>query len=147
MTDFHIRELPAEETALAFEAMRPLRPHVASSEDFVERVNGEQRPEGYRLVAALPSGGGPAAAVAGFRTAHNLAWGFHIYVDDLSTLPEERGQGLAGGLMTWLLEQAARLGCDSFHLDSGFGPERTDAHRLYFNQGLAVTSLHFARAL
>ena len=48
-------------------------------------------------------------------------------------------------LMRWLHEEAVRLGCGSFQ--SGFGPERTDAHRLYLNQGLAVTSLHFARWL
>jgi len=58
---------------LAFESMRELRRQLESRERFVERVNGQQRPEGYRLVAALPAGGGRAAAVAGFRTAHNLA--------------------------------------------------------------------------
>jgi GNAT superfamily N-acetyltransferase len=144
---FEIRELPPEETDLAFEAMRQLRRHFDDRDRFVERVNGQQRPEGYRLVAALPSAGGAAAAVAGFRAAHNLAWGFHLYVDDLSTAAEARRLGLAGRLMSWLQEEAARLGCDSFHLDSGFGPERTDAHRLYLNQGLSVTALHFARPL
>lgn len=146
MSGFEIRELSAEETGLAFEAMRALRGHLASREEFEERV-AEQRAEGFRLLAALPAGGGPAAAVAGFRAGHNLAWGYFLYVDDLSTLPEARGRGLAGRLMSWLQEEAARLGCDSLHLDSGFGPERTEAHRLYFNQGLAVTALHFARAL
>ena len=40
-----------------------------------------------------------------------------------------------------------RLGCDELHLDSGVGPEREDAHRLYFNTGLRITSFHFARPL
>jgi GNAT superfamily N-acetyltransferase len=144
---FEIRELPPEETELAFEAMRPLRPHVDTPEKFVERVNERQRPEGYRLVAAVPEDGGPAAAVAGFRAGNNLADGFTLYVDDLSTSPEERRQGLAGRLMTWVAEEAQRLGCDSLQLDSAVGPERTDAHRLYFNQGLAVVAFHFGREL
>lgn len=97
-------------------------------------------------MAALPDDG-PADAVAGFRAGHNLAWGDYLYVDDLSTHPRARGQGLAGGLLDWLIEEARRIGCDSFQLDSGFGPERTDAHRLYFNKRLAVASLHFARNL
>jgi GNAT superfamily N-acetyltransferase len=144
---FEIRELGPEETELAFEAMRALRPHQGERERFVERVNEVQRPEGYRLVAALADGGRQAGAVAGFRVAHNLAWGHHVYVDDLSTHPESRRQGLAGALMDWLLEEARRLRCDALHLDSGFGPARTDAHRLYLNKGMDVRSLHFARDL
>jgi GNAT superfamily N-acetyltransferase len=147
VSEFEIRELPPEETELAFETMRALRPHVGRLEEFVERVNERQRPEGYRLVAALPTGGHPAAAVAGFRAANNLATGYHLYVDDLSTAPEARRRGLAGELMTWLREEAERLGCSSLQLDSAVGPERTDAHRLYFNQGLAVAAFHFVRAV
>jgi len=66
-------------------------------------------------------------------------------VDELSTAARARRLGLVRRLMRWLHEEAVRLGCGSFQ--SGFGPERTDAHRLYLNQGLAVTSLHFARWL
>ena len=39
------------------------------------------------------------------------------------------------------------LGGREFHLDSGVGPEREDAHRLYFNTGLRITSYHFAAPL
>ena len=144
---YEIRELGPDETGLAFEAMRPLRPHLRDRERFVERVNDHQRPEGYRLVAAVPADGGPAAAVAGFRTAHNLVSGLHLYVDDLSTAPGARRRGLAGKLMTWMLEEAERLGCLSLQLDSAVGPERVDAHRLYFSHGLSITAFHFARVL
>jgi GNAT superfamily N-acetyltransferase len=143
----NVRELGPDETALAFEAMRALRPHHGDLEGFVRQVNEVQRPEGYRLVAALPDGGGPAAAVAGFRVAHNLAWGHHVYVDDLSTAPGARRRGLGAEVMEWLLEEARRLDCDALHLDSGFGAARTDAHRLYLNRGLDVRALHFARDL
>jgi GNAT superfamily N-acetyltransferase len=147
VSDFDIRELPPAETGLAFAAMLALRPHVTTLEEFVDRVNHRQRPQGYRLVAALPPGGGPAAAVAGFRLIHNLVSGAHLYVDDLSTAPEARRRGLAGALMAWLRDEAARLGCGSLQLDSAVGPERTDAHRLYFNQGLAIAAFHFVTAL
>ena len=147
MTDHDIRELGPDETALAFEAMRALRDRLASSEEFVERVNSKQRPEGYRLVAAMPVEGGQAAAVAGFRLINNLVDGLFLYVDDLSTLPEARRRGLAGRLMTWLQEEAERLGCGSLQLDSAVGPTRTDAHRLYFNEGYEIAAFHFERAL
>jgi hypothetical protein len=44
-------------------------------------------------------------------------------------------------------EEGRRQGCTQFHLDSGVGPEREDAHRLYFNTGLRITSYHFAAPL
>ena len=46
--------------------------------------------------------------------------------------------------MRWLFEEAGRLGCDSLHLDSGVGPDRFDAHRLYLNHGLSIIGHHFA---
>jgi GNAT superfamily N-acetyltransferase len=76
-----------------------------------------------------------------------LAWGRYLYVDDLSTLPEARRRGHGRRLLDWLTEEARRQGCDQLHLDSGVGPDRIDAHRLYFNTGLAITSFHFARRL
>jgi GNAT superfamily N-acetyltransferase len=85
--------------------------------------------------------------VAGFRVIHNLAWGDTLYVDDLSTLPEARGRGYGRALLEWCREEGARVGCAEFHLDSGVGPEREDAHRLYFNTGLRITSYHFAAPL
>ena len=83
--------------------------------------------------------------MAGFRVGHMLMWGRFLYVDDLSTLPEARRRGYGRQLLDWLGEEAERLGCEQFHLDSGVGPTRTDAHRLYFNTGLEITSFHFAR--
>jgi GNAT superfamily N-acetyltransferase len=139
-----VRELGPSETRLAFAAMRVLRTHLDGDEDaFVERV-AVQRTEGYRLVGSFDEGVERASAVAGFRTGHSLAWGHYLYVDDLTTLPEARRRGHAGALMRWLLEEARRLRCDSLHLDSGVGPDRADAHRLYLNHGLRITSHHFA---
>jgi GNAT superfamily N-acetyltransferase len=139
-----IREILPPDTAVAFEAMRALRTHHASLNDFVLRVDHEQRPQGYRLVGVFGEDG-RCTAVAGFRVIRTLAWGDCLYVDDLSTLPEARRRGQARALLDWCLEEARRLGCDQLHLDSGVGPEREDAHRLYFNAGLRITSYHFAR--
>jgi GNAT superfamily N-acetyltransferase len=126
--------------------MRELRSHFADQEAFVRRVDDVQRAEGYRLVGAFEDGD-DAVAVAGFRVGHMLAWGRFLYVDDLSTLPAARRRGHGRALLQWLRDEARRLGCDQLHLDSGVGPERFDAHRLYLNVGLAITSHHFARRL
>lgn len=142
-----IRELLPPESLLAHEAMRELRPAYADAEAFVRRVDEVQRPGGYRLVAVLPEDGGPAEAVAGFRIGDNLAYGHHLYIDDLSTAAEARGRGHARALLDWLEEEARRHGCGEIHLDSGVGTHRLDAHRLYFNAGFRISSHHFVRDL
>lgn len=142
VTEQHtIIELDDENTALAYDAMRELRPHLTSSEDFVSAVR-IQRKEGYRLAASLDPAGG-VAAVAGFRHVTNLYVGPHLYIDDLSTLPSARKQGHAGALLSWVDEEARRLGCAGVHLDSG--THRHDAHRLYLSSGYVIPALHFSR--
>lgn len=137
------RELSPEETDLAFGPMRELRPHLASVEDFVARVNGAQRPEGYRLVASFA--GGDVVSVGGFRRLHTLAWGDLIYIDDLVTLESHRGQGHAHRLLEWIEAEARRLGCGQVHLDSA--SHRHAAHRLYLNEHFQISSFHFSREL
>jgi GNAT superfamily N-acetyltransferase len=140
-----IREIEPSETALAYPAMKALRTHLDSEDAFVRRVDDVQRGDGYRLAGAFSDDAPHALAVAGFRVIRNLAWGDSVYVDDLSTLPEARGRGHGRAVLDWVLEEARRLGCAEFHLDSGVGPEREDAHRLYFNAGMRIVSYHFAR--
>jgi GNAT superfamily N-acetyltransferase len=141
-----LREIVPPDTALAFPAMRALRTHYEDESAFVERIDTVQRAEGYRIVGVFEEEP-HALAVAGFRVAHMLAWGRYLYIDDLSTLPEARRRGYGRQLLDWLTEEARRLDCDQLHLDSGATPDRYDAHRLYLNSGLDITSHHFARKL
>jgi GNAT superfamily N-acetyltransferase len=140
-----IRELPAGETHLAYRAMLELRPAMGDEVAFVDRIDKVQRPEGYRLVASFIDGDDQAAAVAGFRVVHYIAWGDVLYCDDLGTRPEHQGKGHAGKLLDWMIEEARRLGCGQFHLDSGPAEDRQDAHRLYFNKGMRISAYHFSR--
>jgi GNAT superfamily N-acetyltransferase len=142
-----VRELAEGETALAARAMLELRPWVGSVEAFVTAVDRVQRPAGYRLLASFEDGEEDAAAVAGFRIHQNLAWGRHMYVDDFVTAEDRRGRGHGDALFSWLFDEARRQGCAQFHLDSGVGPERADAHRFYFRHGLRIASYHFVRGL
>ena len=143
--DAAVRELIAGDTALAFDAMSELRPHIESVDEFVERVDDLQRPQGYRLVGAFAPGIDAAVAVAGFRTGHNLADGHYLYVDDLVTLAAHRKKGYAGAVMEWLRDEAAALGCDVLDLDSA--TRRHDAHRFYLGTGMDITAFHFGLKL
>jgi GNAT superfamily N-acetyltransferase len=141
-----IRELAPGEEALAAAALLELRPHLGDAAALAERA-AAQRAAGYRIAAAFEPGEAEAAAAAGFRIAENLAWGRHMYVDDLSTRAGHRGRGHGAALMSWLTETARAEGCGELHLDSGVGPERESAHRLYFGARLRIASYHFTRVL
>lgn len=141
-----IEELAAGETGRAFAAMQALRPHLGGEAEFVRRVDERQRDEGYRLVGAV-EGDGSVTAIAGFRVHDTLASGRMLYIDDLSTLPSARRRGHARALLDWCAEEAVRLDCKELHLDSGVGPRRQDAHRLYLNAGMRISSHHFLREL
>ena len=135
-----ICELMGSARGMAVEALRELRPDV---EDLGQRIVDQQE-GGYRLAGVVVAGQGSAVAVAGFRVTTNLAWGRHLYVDDLVTRREFRGRGHGRALLAWLQEQARHDGCGEVHLDSGVGGDRHDAHALYHAAGLRITSHHFA---
>jgi GNAT superfamily N-acetyltransferase len=142
-----VREILPPDTALAFKALRALRPHLTGPGEFVERVDSAQREQGYRLAGAFEEDGAEVAAVAGFRIEDTLAYGRILYIDDLATRPDARRRGHARALLDWCAAEADRQGCAELHLDSGVGENRQDAHRLYFNAGMRITSYHFARPL
>jgi GNAT superfamily N-acetyltransferase len=135
------------ETELAAEAMLALRPRWSTPAELTEVIDTQLRPVGYRLVGVFRDHTERAVAVAGFREVIALAWGHYLYVDDVSTLPSERGNGYADRLMTWLGEESRRLGCESLHLDSGVGVDRAPAHRLYMRHKLRISAHHFQRDL
>lgn len=129
------------EVLSCFPVMRHLR-NLEDASQFLRRVRSQQG-SGYRL--AFATDGGAPLAVAGFRLGENFAWGHHLYVDDLVTLPEARSKGCGSTLLAWLSQLAQSEGAEELHLESGIA--RTDAHRFYKREGLWVSSYHFMRTL
>ena len=143
-----VDEICEGSTALAAEALLLLRPRWRTTRELVTVIDTQLRPAGYRLVGVFRDDiATSAVAVAGFREVTALAWGHHLYVDDVSTLLAERGAGHADRLMTWLREEGQRLGCESLHLDSGVDADRAPAHRLYMRHKLRISAHHFQRDL
>jgi len=127
-----------EEIALCFPAFQALRPHL-NEKEFIAQVQ-RQTDQSYKIVAIKHNGLVPSAA--GFRFAEFLAWGKVLYVDDLTTLPEHRGNGYASEIMDWLIDHAKTNQCQGLHLDTGH--HRHSAHKLYLNKGLNITSHHLS---
>jgi GNAT superfamily N-acetyltransferase len=126
----------------AIEACQPvlqqLRPQLTSATFYPQIL--QQQKKGYQL--AYIEQEGQVVAVAGFRKHCNLAWGEHIYIDDLVSCPHQRSQGLGKALLDFIKAYAAQQGCQQLHLDSGAA--RQDAHRFYQREGLQPRSLHFS---
>lgn len=115
--------------------MRPQYNHA----QLIEQIERQQS-NGYQLVAAIANQ--QVLAVAGFNVGEKLAWGKHIYVDDLVTNPDCRSQGLGKALVDWLKQHAKELGCQQIHLDSGV--QRFKAHRFYLREQFNIASHHFS---
>ena len=99
-----------------------------------------QRAEGYRI--AYVESDGEVLCVAGFVVGTKLAWGKHLYVDDLVTAAQHRSRGAGGKLIAWLKTHALEQGCSQLHLDSGV--QRFEAHRFYLREGFNIGSHHFS---
>jgi GNAT superfamily N-acetyltransferase len=142
-----VREIPEGETERAGAAMLELRPRWDTAAAVVAFIDNSLRPAGYRLVGVFDGNQSDAVAAAGFRELRSLAWGHYLYVDDVSTLPSVRRRGYGGRLMGWLDQEAARLGCEGLHLDSGVAADRAPAHRLYMRHKLRISAHHFERGI
>ncbi len=126
-------------------ALLGLRPHL-NEEMILAMVQEQQATERFQ-VAFVDVGDESAPAVITYRRLSMLASGKTIYIDELSTLPVARGKGYAGALLDFVIEQARQLGCQTVSLDSGHGPDRADAHRLYLNKRFRISSHHFSLIL
>ena len=120
-------------------ALTELRPHRSPA--YFHEMIPVQFNEGFQLIYVGDES--MAYAVAGFRTINFLFSGKTLYIDDLVTHSEHQRKGYGGILMEWIKQYAKDHGYDHLSLDSGF--QRKDAHRLYLNTGLHITSFHFSR--
>lgn len=102
----------------------------------------QQQEVGYQL--AYVEQDGEVLCVAGFVVGTKLAWGKHIYVDDLVTAERHRSKGAGATMIEWLKVHALELGCTQLHLDSGV--QRFGAHRFYLREGFIIGSHHFSIA-
>jgi GNAT superfamily N-acetyltransferase len=74
----------------------------------------QQREAGYRI--AYVESDGEILCVAGFIVGIKLAWGKHIYVDDLVTTEPHRSKGAGAKMISWLKSHARQLGRNQLHL-------------------------------
>jgi len=74
-----------------------------------------------------------------------LAWGRHLYIDDLIMSNDKRSLGYGKEMMNFLTDFAKEKGCREIHLDSGV--QRFETHKFYFREGFKIASHHFSKEL
>ncbi|GHC95346.1 N-acetyltransferase GCN5 [Pseudorhodoferax aquiterrae] len=121
---------------------RQLRPQLAGIDDFLERVQ-RMRQHSYRVLAAWH--GERVLALAGYRLQENLVYGRFLYIDDLVSSEEVRGQGWGARLIAATRALAAQAGCAHVVLDTAIA--NTAAQRFYAAQGLANKATRFSCAV
>ncbi len=131
------------EIAALTTVMSALRPQYAEAE-LTAAMTQQWTQHNYQLLYAMDDSQ-QVLAVAGFVIGHKLAWGKHLYVDDLVTLPTSRSTGVGAAMLEWLKDYARLQGCEQLHLDSGV--QRFDAHRFYLRHGMHIASHHFSLSL
>jgi GNAT superfamily N-acetyltransferase len=133
----HEAESP-ENVQSCFTLMKLLRPHLQEPEELVARWRRQQR-EQYHLLVVREDHKAPA--LAGYRYQENLLHGLHLYVDDLVTSDDARGEGYGSLLLTRLKSEARERGLSRLVLDAAIG--NTLGHRFYFRNGFLAQGLHF----
>jgi GNAT superfamily N-acetyltransferase len=125
------RVVTDEQIAAVFQLVSQLRPR-ATRETFVAEVR-RQEEQGY--VAVVGYVDARPVVFAGYRPAHTLARGPHLFVDDLVTDESLRGRGCGRAMLRWLAERALELGLPRVHLDS-----RDTARGFYANAGFEFST-------
>jgi GNAT superfamily N-acetyltransferase len=112
---FAIRILETDADILAaFPLMSVLRDRI-NADTFLAEIRRQQR-DGYQLIGGFVDG--TLVALAGSRPAHTLSRGEHVFVDDLVTDPERRGEGHGAAMLTWIAARAKAAGVPRVYLDS-----------------------------
>jgi len=136
-----IRELDLKELDTVYNVLSQLREELSYKE--FEDLIYDMRHMEYKMIGIMENE--RLITYAGVAVQTNLYHKRHLYVFDLVTDKEYRGQGY-GVMMLEYLKDYAKMGmCENIVLSSGFA--REDAHRFYENDGFSKKSFMFVKTL
>ncbi len=124
--------------AEAAKVLMQLRPQY-SLEGMIAQIK-KQRESNYQIACAKKENS--IIGVAGFVISEKLAWGKHIYVDDIVTDQDRRSKGVGAAIIAWLRAYGRENRCQQLHLDSSV--VKHPAHRFYLRNGFNIASHHFS---
>lgn len=119
-----------------------LRPHLERGK-WIPMVTEMMQNEKYFIAGVADQE--RFVAFAGCRFMTSLHTGNMIYIDDLCTLDEYRGKGLATRLLDHIREIGRLNNQDALVLDTDF--TNNTAQKVYLKQGFKLAALHLASPL
>lgn len=140
MTASGVRELSTTlEFREAYPVLSQLRDHLTEAA-FLEQLDA-MRDDGYRLFALFDDG--DVVAVVGLVVRRNFFCHRHVFVEDLVTDEQHRGEGYGSRLLEYVHEFAREQSCSYVELESGLWREQ--AHEFYEDQGYDKVCYSFRR--
>lgn len=142
MSQPRIHELTTrDEFDTAYPILVQLRDHL-SRDEYHQRL-AVQRAQGYRLFARTIDD--EVVSLAGIAQRHNFYSGDHVFVYDLVTDADRRGEGHGSALLDFVDDWARTHDCEYVSLDSGLWRER--AHAFYETHGFERFCYNFRKEL
>lgn len=126
----------------AFPVLTQLRPDL--DRDQFDAIYVEGWPQGYRFTAAMDDED-RCLGVAGWRIVAAAGVTRRLFVEDLVSSSEVRGNGIGALLMRDLEHRSRVAGCTVLELDCAV--YRYDAHRFYLRERLYIQAHHFRKEL
>jgi len=140
VTDAKGAVVAPELLAAAEPVHRQLRPHLPA--DYARRM-GEVFASGAEMAVAVS--GGKVVGLTVYRVIEKTYSGREFYCDDLVTDEASRSSGAGRAMIAHMERLSRERHCDTFALDSG--TQRTQAHKFYFREGLAINAFHFSKPI
>ncbi|NMP16321.1 GNAT family N-acetyltransferase [Thalassotalea sp. Y01] len=127
-----------DELAAVADVLLQLRPQYTQA-SIIAQIQ-KQRLSGYQIAYVLANQ--QVLCVAGFVVGEKLAWGKHVYIDDLVTNEQQRSTGVGKFIIDWFKAYCIEHNCQQLHLDSGI--QKFPAHRFYLRNRFNIASHHFS---
>ncbi len=136
-----IRELDLKELDTVYEIVSQLRPQLSYQE--FEDLIYDMRYMEYKMIGIMEKD--VLISYAGVAVQTNLYHKRHLYVFDLVTDEQKRGQGYGKMMLEYLKDYAKIAMCENIVLSSGFAKE--GAHQFYETNGFDKKSFVFVKSL
>lgn len=136
-----IRELDLKELDMAYEVVSQLRTAL-SYEEFEDLIYDMRHME-YKMFGIMD--GENLITYAGVSICTNLYHKRHLYIYDLVTCKEYRGNKYGETMLEYLHDYAKIGMCENIVLSSSFS--REDAHRFYIKHGFEKKSYLFLKSI
>lgn len=139
---YEIEEITGARVEKVFPLMKELRPHL-DVDQYLRLYKEAKLRDDYRLYGAVRDD--HCVALMGVRILYDFVHGKHLYIDDLVTTKDLRGQGIGHLLLQFARDLGLKEECTGLRLSTGV--DNRDGQRFYEREGWSLRSLTYKMKL